>query len=114
SVTLRLHARAGDRQDLPRDAMLFHHLQTLLAEIGQSCIKLRRLGRRDIDHGRPPIGLGCRIQEMLLERDLFDHAVLPQGRRPLIFSLWAVSDFGLTCPTMQGGIKTAGTLWVAS
>jgi len=81
-VAFHLHARPGDRQDRPRDAVLFHHLQALLAEIGQSRVKLRRFGRGNVDHCRPPIGLGGRIQEMLLERDLLDHALPPQGRRP--------------------------------
>ena len=72
-IALDLHARPGDRQHRAGDAGLVHHRQPLFAEVGERAIELRGLGRRDVDHGRPPIGLGGGIQEMLFERDLLDH-----------------------------------------
>ena len=103
-VALDLHAGSGDRQHRARDAGLVHHRQPLLAEIGQACIELRGLGRRDVDHGRTPVGLGGGVQEVLFECDFLDHGV-PQCRATAAadFPLLPVSDFGLTCPTMQGG-----------
>ena len=65
-ITLRLHAGSGDCQDRTRDPGLVHHLQPLVAEVAQARVKLRRLGRRDIDHGRAPIEAPWRDPESAL------------------------------------------------
>ena len=74
-VALDLHAGPGDRQHGARDAGLVHHLQPLVAEVAEAGVKLRRLGRCDIDHGRPPIRLGRGIQKVLFQGNLLDHGV---------------------------------------
>ena len=91
-IALHLHAGPGDRQHGPCDAVLLHHLQPLFAEIGEARVELRRFGRRDIDHGGAPIGLGRRVQEMLFERDFLDHdASSPRANlRCFLFFLYRI------------------------
>jgi len=92
-VLLRLHARPSQRQDAALDTGSIHGRKPHLAEVGQAAVEVLPSLRRQVDYGRGPILLEAGAQAVLLDGNLFDHALHPP---PELFLI------GLFCSLCRG------------
>ena len=107
-IAHRLHAGPGDRQHGLFDTGLIHGFQALIAEVDELPVKLLGQRRRHVRHGRTPDVDQARREEMLLQRDLLDHAIVSGFGFCTVRQNWVlpyVLHHGLLCTIIQGGMR---------